>query len=89
MKQIKEKIGSLADRIVKKKNGGSDKVGVTPPDNGKEDKVGIVPPNNGGKDDKTGVVIPGDRDNSDAVPVTPVPTDKNEALAEKLAGLQG
>jgi hypothetical protein len=89
LKQIKEKIGSLADRIVKKKNGGSDKVGVTPPDNGKEDKVGIVPPNNGGKDDKTGVVIPGDRDNSDAVPVTPVPTDKNEALAEKLAGLQG
>lgn len=89
LKQIKEKIGSLADRIVKKKNGGSDKVGVTPPNNGKEDKIGIVAPSNGGKDDKTGVVIPGDRDNSDAVPVTPVPTDKNEALAEKLAGLQG
>lgn len=90
LKQIKEKIGSLADRIVKKKNGGSDKVGVTPPNNGKEDKIGIVPPSNGGKDDKTGVVLPGgDRDNSDAVPVTSVSADENEILTEKLAGLQG
>lgn len=90
LKQIKEKIGSLADRIVKKKNGGSDKVGVTPPNNGKEDKIGIVAPSNGGKDDKTGVVLPGgDRDNSDAVPVTSVSADENEILTEKLAGLQG
>lgn len=90
LKQIKEKIGSLADRIVKKKNGGSDKVGVTPPNNGKEDKIGIVAPSNGGKDDKTGVVLPGgDRNNSDAVPVTSVSADENEILTEKLAGLQG
>ena len=80
LRQIKEKIGSLADRIVKKQNHGVDKTGVTPPNYGKEDKTGIIPPSNGSKDDKTGVIAAEDKGNATAT---------KDFSAEKMSGLQG